>query len=179
MDPLTLWVFVAALRFAPYDATDNLTGETRWEALHRYAEIARDITEAAREVDTHLGDRSEAALLLALAIGETHLAPDTDGRPCVLERDARRCDGNTSATIWQLKPKELDGRRLSLADLRADRALAARVALRFAAGSLSACRKLPAQDRLSGYGAGRCWIGLEGVRREWRLWGRIALWEPR
>lgn len=168
-------VLLAALAYAPIETRPQYAGyaETREQALDRYWSIAQDIAEAAVEVPPKPGgmsDEQEAALLLALAIGESGLSLDVDRGPCYRKGKLwRRCDSGTSFTIWQLKPSLFDGKVRTGRELQADRKLAARVALHRARGSIGQCRALPAVDRLSAYGSGRCIEGLQDVQARWRL----------
>lgn len=172
-------VMLAALAFAPPETRPQYEGhrETREETVERYWSIAQDIAAAAEEVPATPGgltDQQEAALLLALAIGESGLSRDVDVGPCYRKgRLWRRCDSGTSYTIWQLKPGIVDGKVRAGKELQADRRLAARLALRRARGSLGQCRALEAHDRLAAYGAGRCIAGIESVRERYRLFQRV------
>lgn len=172
-------IMLAALEFAPIELRPEFPGyvETRAEALDRYWSIAQDIAAAAQETPAKPGgisDEDEAALLLALAIGESGLSLDVDRGPCYRKgKWAARCDGGTSHTIWQLKTVRFDGSVRSGKELQANRALAARVALWLARGSLGQCRKLEPRDRLSAYGAGYCKEGLPDVRARHALWTKI------
>lgn len=172
-------VMLAALAYAPVETRPNYPGfsETRNETIDRYWSIATDIAAAAEETPTTpggLSDESEAALLLALAIGESGLALDVDRGPCY-RRGAlwRRCDSGTSYTIWQLKPGMVDGKVRTGKQLQADRKLAARLALKRARGSLGQCRAMEPHDRLSAYGAGHCVAGLADIRARWKLYQRV------
>lgn len=187
MTPLAKWVLAALLRFAPVEALPQFPAfeEAADAARARYASIAVDIAAAAEAespIPGGLTDRAEAALLVAIAIGESQLSADTDRGPCYRGapggRHWGRCDHATSATLWQIKRGLLwDGKRLSYLELFTDRARAARIALRFARASLHTCRRLPAVDRLSGL-SGRCVEGHAGARGHYRRWLRIAAWEP-
>ena len=172
-------IMIAALEFAPVESRPEFPGyvETRAETLDRYWSIAQDIAAAAQEVPTKpggLADEDEAALLLALAIGESGLSLDVDRGPCYRKgKWFARCDGGSSFTIWQLKPIRFDGALRTGKELQSDRALAARVALWLARGSLGQCRKLEPRDRLSAYGAGYCKEGLASVRARHALYVKV------
>jgi hypothetical protein len=179
------WVLLAALHFAPLETRPQFRGfeETHDEAFSRYLGIAADIAAAAEE---HPGSDAEkrrrAALLLAVAVGESGLSRDVDEGPCYREGKWRaRCDGGTSHTLWQLKTAFVDGRPVSARELRGidQRKQAARAALRSISGSLRACRKLEQADRLSLYGSGSCRPGLKSVRARWALFERVVAFDAK
>lgn len=182
MRPLAKWVFGALLRFAPVDGLPQVPTweETSEQATARYATIAEDIATAAEDnTRAWLTDRQEAALLIAIGIGESQLAKDVDKGPCYLGPGFEaRCDRGTSATLWQIKRGVLwEGERLTYLQLFEDRGRAARIALWAARSSLWTCRKLPELDRLSGL-SGKCQTGHAAARAHYTRWGRIAAWEP-
>lgn len=175
MSALADWVLLAALHFAPLETRPRFEGyeETRDEAFSRYLGIAADIAAAAEEhPGTDAEKRRRAALLLAVAVGESGLSRDVDEGPCYRRNKWRaRCDSGTSHTLWQLKTGILDGRPVRGLELRGidKRRSAARVALRALQGSLGRCKALEPADRLSGYGAGTCKPGIASVRARWAL----------
>lgn len=179
MSPLAEWVLSAALYFAPIESRPQFKGyeETREEAFDRYISIANDIAEAAQEnAKTEGGAKQRAALLLAVAVGESGLSADVDQGPCYRQGNWKaRCDGGTSFTLWQLKHALIDGElvRGKLLEGHDNRKRAAKGALRALLGSLGMCKKLPEEDRLSGYGVGRCVTGNKSVRARWALYQRV------
>lgn len=179
MTPLAEWVLSAALTFAPIETRPQFKGyeETREEAFDRYISIANDIAEAAEgDAKTPAGAKQRAALLLAVAVGESGLALDVDQGPCYRQGGFKtRCDGGTSFTLWQMKHAHVDGEFVKGKALEGlgNRKKAARGALRAILGSLGMCKKLPAEDRLSGYGVGRCLEGNKSVRARWSLYQRV------
>jgi hypothetical protein len=179
LTPLAEWVFSAALTFAPIETRPQFKGyeETREEAFERYISIANDIAYAAEETSKTEGSaKQRAALLLAVAVGESGLSADVDQGPCYRQGNWKaRCDGGTSFTIWQMKHAIIDGEvvRGKALEGHDSRRRAARGALRSLLGSLSMCKKLPEEDRLSGYGAGRCLEGNKSVRARWALYQRV------
>lgn len=179
MSPLASWVLSAALYFAPVESRPQFKGyeETTDETRARYASIAEDVAEAAEEnAKSPEEAKRRAALLLAVAIGESGLSHDVDKGPCYRKGNWRsRCDGGTSFTIWQMKGATMDGQFFYGKDLAGldKRKLAAKAALRKILGSLGLCKKLPAEDRLSAYGAGRCLEGHKGIRARWSLYQRV------
>lgn len=184
---LEQWTLAALHQHAPISGRPSFPGhdETDDEVRARYAALALAITSAAEEHPAKpggLSDRDEAALLVAIAIGETRLARDTDVGPCYRGKPGgswwSRCDSGTSGSVWQLKtPLSWEGEVIRYADTFKDRERAARIALRAARGSLGACRALPPEDRLSALG-GVCREGLESARARYRLWQRVRVWEP-
>lgn len=192
MTTIATWCLAAALFHAPPETRPQFPGheESVEQTRERYASICADIEAAATERPERpgfLSHRDRAALLLGLAIGESGLARDADLGPCHREGKWRsRCDGGRAATIWQLhatRDDDSEQTELGTHDLFADRRRAARVALRLALGSIGMCRKLPAEDRLSAYGSGRCltgeYKGSSSVRARWRLFQRLRGWEPK
>ncbi len=172
---LATWLLAAALHFAPPETRPQFPGyeESRTETISRYESIVSDIERAAE------GDKSRATLLLALAIGETGLSLDTDRGPCYRGGAYKsRCDGGTSATLWQLKSVRWKGEVLRYLDLFKDRLRAATIALSIARKSIGMCRHLEPQDQLSAYGSGACRPGLKSVRARYHLWARINAWTP-
>lgn len=183
MSALAEWVLSAALTFAPIETRPQFKGyeESRDEAFSRYISIAADIAAAAEEnAKSERAAKERAALLLAVAIGESGLSADVDRGPCYRKGGYKtRCDSGTSFTLWQMKAALVDGKPMRAAELvgHDKRRTAARAALRALLGSLGMCRKLPAEDRLSGYGAGRCIEGHKGVRARWALYQRVLTHE--
>lgn len=188
---LTEWILLAALHFAPPSKHPDFPGheETVEEATARYELIANDIAGAVAHWKNRKGAKNAAALALAFAIGETGLTKDADVGPCFRgkyrptwanhEIDYKaRCDSGKAATIWQFHATIVDGERLEVADLFADRARAAKLAIRFMYASLKNCAHLKPEDRLSGFGIGRCVEGNEQVRKRWRSYERIKDWKP-
>lgn len=187
MSALVTWLVAAMMAFAPPSGARKFPGwsETEAEARVRYQAIAEAIEAAALDVNgTGLSDKSEAALLLALALEESALSQDVDVGPCYRGKPGggwwSRCDGGTSYSVWQLKAyTKADGSRVTGAMLQADRKLAARKALALAVGSLSMCRKLEARDRLSAYMRGTCATGLRGAAARWDRWHTVEAWSPK
>ncbi len=179
MTPLASWVLSAALYFAPVESRPQFKGyeETMDETRARYASIAEDVAEAAEEnAKSPEEAKRRAALLLAVAIGESGLSHDVDKGPCYRKGNWReRCDGGTSFTLWQMKAVTIDGESKHAKHVAGldKRKVAAKAALRKILGSLGMCKALPPEDRLSGYGAGRCIGGHKGVRARWSLYQRV------
>jgi hypothetical protein len=189
---LEAWTLAALERFAPSDRSPQLPGheETPEQARERYREIAHDIAlvaeesaQAAEGKPGAMSARSRAALLVAVAIGESRLARDTDLGPCHRGKPGgtwwTRCDSGTSGSIWQIKTPVLwEGEKVAYLDVFKNRQRAARISLRASLGSLGRCRHLPAEDRLSALG-GACREGLGSARARYRLWQRVRAWEPK
>lgn len=184
MSPLASWVLSAALYFAPVESRPQFKGyeETTDATRARYASIAEDVAEAAEENAKSPEDaKRRAALLLAVAIGESGLSYDVDKGPCYRQGNWRtRCDGGTSFTLWQMKSATVDGQAVHAKHVAGldKRKLAARAALRKILGSLGMCKKLEPKDRLSAYGAGRCIAGLANIQARHALYLRIAAHTP-
>lgn len=169
------WTLLALLAFDPGQPALPGHEETLAQAFERRVGIAHAIAEAAEAEQGWLSDRSEAALLISIAIGESALARDADVGPCYRgPKHSARCDRGRSASVWQVWASAWG---FTPSDIFADRKLAARLALRAARGSLGMCRSLPAEDRLSGL-SGKCIRGLEAARGHYRRWNWIQAWEP-
>ncbi len=177
------WALAALLHHWPVERVPVMPGheETRVAMLERYEQIVDAVVLVAEEepaVPGGLSDRSEVALLLAIAIGESGLAKDADVGPCFQgDGHERRCDRGRSASAWQVWASAW---KLHPGDLFNDRTLAARIALRAARGSIALCRKkgLPAVDGLSAL-SGRCIRNLKPAQSHYHRWNAIAAWEPR
>lgn len=177
---LYIWVLHAMLEHAPLEQLPTFSGhiETEREALGRYGEIARDITDVCSEQKQ---PRICASLLVAIGVGESHFSRDADQGPCFREGGYRtRCDSGLAASVWQTHAHGFDrgGAPITVERLFAERKLAAFVAFRAAAGSLNMCRHLPDPvDRLSGL-SGRCQAGLRSARDRYTLWRKVSGWRP-
>lgn len=173
------WTLAALTHFADPEKSPQLPGweETPDQARERYVGIAAAIAGITK-------NRDEAGLLVALAIGESRLARDTDIGPCYRGKPGsswqKRCDSGTSGSVWQVKTPVLgpEGETVTYLDTFKDRTRAAKIAFRLAKGSLGACKHLEPIDRLSALG-GKCTVGLESARQRWRLWQRVRVWEPK
>lgn len=163
-----------ALLYAP---AQKIPGwhETTSQRHARYTSIADDI---AHTVSKHgnlpgLGAADSATLMLAVAIGESGLAPDADLGPCYREGAFRsRCDGGNAAGIMQtwVGPKQAEA-------IFADRRLHLALAHRRLGASLHGCRRLPVAERLAMYGSGNCRskAGRKGSRSRWSLFTTLRL----
>lgn len=175
---LAEWTLAALLHFAP----PELQARNPWadpsveEARKRYQEIAQTI--AAECADTK-SQRSCAALLSAIAIGESGLARDADLGPCYRKgAHQTRCDSGAAASVWQVHAHGFDarGEDITIKRLFAERALAAWLVHRIARGSLARCGNLPEEDRLAGLG-GSC-KPSKSARARFHLWKKIEGWNP-
>ena len=174
---LSAWTLAALLHFAPPEQHDAApwADPSHEAAQERYEAIATAIVETC---DNSPSPRSCAALLVALAVGESGLAQDADVGPCYRRGGYRtRCDSGAAASVWQAHAFGLDrdGEPITVARLFASRSLAAWQALRVARGSLQRCRHLPAEDRLAGL-SGSCRPNASS-RARWRLWQTVSAWE--
>lgn len=174
---LSSWTLAALLHFAPPEQHDAApwADPSREAAVERYEGVAAAIVSTC---DDSPSPRSCAALLVALAVGESGLARDADVGPCYRRGGYRtRCDSGAAASVWQAHAfgVDADGEPITVARLFADRALAAWQALRVARGSLQRCRHLPVEDRLAGL-SGACRPNASS-RARWRLWQTVSAWE--
>lgn len=170
---LLAWTFAALMHFAPPSNHDRAPwAEPREESWRRYSRIAEAIvTVCERESKA---PKSCAALLAAIAIGESGLARDADEGPCYRRGGyAKRCDAGKAASVWQCQAIGF----YTVAEMFADREKAAEQALRVARSSLGRCGKLDARDRLSGL-SGRCIDGPGPWRARYDLWQTIRAWNP-
>ncbi len=174
--PLYVHVFLAMLAHAPVERLPQFPGhvETLPQQLARYGEIAAAITDVC-EGESRT-PRDCAALLVALAWGESGFARDADVGPCRNDGAYRsRCDGGRAASVWQAHAYGADDAGpITVERLFADRRLAARQALRAARGSLRMCRHLAPEDRLAALG-GTCTPG-KSQRARYRAWMTLRAW---
>lgn len=180
MTTLEALILAWALHFAPITHLPQYAGheETAEQARARYVAISHDIAEAVKD---RKDAKSAAALLLAWAVGESALSHDADVGPCHRVGKLKlRCDGGAAASIFQLHAhRAKDGTPITVAMLFADRALAARIALRGLIGSQHTCASLEAQDRFSAFATGAgCVAGNKSVRARYRLWREVSAWVP-
>lgn len=186
MSALVSWILAVMLALVPPKGVRALPGwdESEDQAKARYQAIAEAIEAAALEANnTGLSDKSEAALLVALALEESAFARDVDIGPCYRGKRGggwwSRCDAGTSYSVWQLKAfTNAEGVLVRGFDIQRDRKVAAKRALALAVGSLSSCRKLDARDRLSAYMKGSCATGLRGAAARWDRWKSVETWNP-
>lgn len=137
--------------------------ETEVETRARYADIASDIVRVAGEQPPPRGmSRADgAALLLAMAIGESGLSADVDNFDCYRESGwEARCDYGESRSLWQTK------------EICATRLDCARAAYRQLRASLGACASMVPEYRLSAYGSGRC-QELKGAADRWKTFRSV------
>lgn len=159
MNPIVAWLLALMLQFAPPGKAVEMPGfeETVEQRTARYQSIAEDIYTVVDRSQVHMLTRQQnAGLLLAVALGESELAKDTDVGPCFHGtfngiNYAHRCDGGKAVGIMQVQMPTQDA-PLYFGDRK--RLLAK--ALRGIAGSFGACRDLPFDERLAAYGAGKC-----------------------
>lgn len=173
---LAEWTLAALLHFAPPEqqAKAPWADPTPEASLERY-EGVRDA------IASQCTTRSCAALLVAIAVGESGLARDADLGPCYRSGSYKtRCDSGAAASVWQAHAFGLDkeGEPITVERLFADRSLAAWVVIRVARGSIHRCKHLPMEDRLAGLGGGHC-KPSKSARSRWKLWQTVSAWEPK
>lgn len=175
---LVEWTLAALVHFAPIGQFDR----SPWaDPSHEYAmERYRGIAEAiAGECQDTKQPKSCAALLSAIAVGESGLARDADEGPCYRRNGYKtRCDSGAAASVWQVHAHGWDakGEDITVERLFAERSLAAWVVHRVARGSLARCSHLPEQDRLAGL-SGSC-KPSKSARARWNLWRKVEQWSP-
>lgn len=176
---LLAWTLAALLHFAPPSMHDRApwADASHDEARARYEHVARAIVAACSDSPRQ---RECAALLAAIAIGESGIARDADVGPCYRVGSYRtRCDSGRAASVWQVQAWGRDpaGNTITVAMLFDSRELAARQALKAARWSVARCGRKDARDRLSGL-SGRCIDGPGPWRSRLALWERLRAWEP-
>lgn len=142
--------------------------ETIEQTEARYAALALDVAAVAlseRPVKG-LGRVDSAALLLAVAIGESGLAEDvTRADGCYrLDEWERRCDRDRATGYWQIWP---DAHGLSRTEAQGEDG--ARIALRAIRSSVSRCWHMAPEWRLSALGTGDRCIELPEAKKRWTL----------
>lgn len=137
--------------------------ESRDERAARFDDIARDVALTVQEDGGgHGAQRRAAALLVGIAWHESGFARDVDLGPCDPARvRAGGCDSGRAKGLWQIQAYEVPTRKDG-----------ARLALRLARRSLTACRALSVPERLAAYAGGTC-ESLGGRARSRELWGVV------
>lgn len=187
LQPVVIWLLGLMTFLAPPDRLAAAPQYPGWEETveqkqERYLSIAEDIAEVAfdpAEQPVFNGPRGRvgtAALILALAFGESGFARDVDQGPCYRGADGRssRCDGGQSACMMQIRigaGRTREG--WSQADLFADRTKCLRAGMHLARRSFRACRGEQLEYRLNAYASGVCGRGHLGSQARMRLWRRI------
>lgn len=180
------WAYQAMLAFAKPEKAPQFPGfeETADETKARYREIAKAIAAATTSAHKSLSIRDQAALLVALGVGESGLSRDTDIGPCYRGDGPNsgwraRCDYGTSGSVWQVHTPivDTDGEVVRYATTFKDRYRSARIALRLAVGSLGSCKKLEPIDHLSALG-GVCRAGFKAAQERYKLWQKVRVWNP-
>lgn len=132
--------------------------ETLEERTGRYMSIAEDVTRAVEWLPTSR-QRGAAELLVAIAFHESGFAKDVDLGPCAPGRlKGGGCDHGRARGLWQVQAYDFS-----------DREEAARLALKLAYRSMTACRDLPVEERLAVYASGNCKSEV-GRRRSREIW---------
>jgi len=151
--------YIFAFFLAAVPAQHHAHYEPAEQTLGRYQAIAEDIAAVVSEpaieplFDGRDARAKTAVLLASVAASESYLRADVDN--CKV-----RGDGGKSATIFQIQnaPKSVC----------TDRRDAVRVALERLRASMSACKTLPASERLAQYASGRCDRGQRASRYRWQ-----------
>lgn len=153
------WLYATMLALVPparawQSPTHPETIEQRTERYHAIAVTIHAVAfDPSRSPLPGMSRRQSAGMLLAVAIGESGLALDTDRGPCYRGgRYRTRCDSGRAASMWQLWEREPLERLRYFGDRRA----AAVEAHNRIGRSLNACRTLPRAQQLAAYGAGYC-----------------------
>ncbi|APR88518.1 hypothetical protein A7982_13867 [Minicystis rosea] len=161
--------------------------ETAEARSARYRSIAEDLQAVAydpAERPLFAGKRGRArtaALLLALALKESGLAPDTDRGPCYRGRDGRnaRCDSGRSACMLQIRVgKGTTPEGWTKEDLFADRRKCFRAGLHLARRSVGACSQDGPDFILNAYASGVCGLGHQQSRERVALAERLFVRQP-
>lgn len=137
--------------------------ETAEDRTFRYTEISRDIVTAVGGLPTS-AQKGAAQMLVAISFHESGWAKDVDLGPCAPRRlKIGGCDHGRAVSIFQVQGHDLE---------KESREEAARVALRLAFRSMSACRTLPAEERLAVYAGGNCTSKM-GRFRSREIWSVV------
>jgi hypothetical protein len=149
-------------RFAEIPTYPEAT-ETASERAQRYEDIAEDISAVVLEDSARAPvQRRAAALLVGIAWHESGFAKDVDLGPCAPDRVKKGgCDSGRAKGLWQIQAYDVPTRRDG-----------ARLALRLARRSLTACRELPVSARLAAYAGGTC-ASTGGQVRSRELWSVV------
>lgn len=128
------------------------------ERTARYDSIALDVARAVKVLSA--GERKGAAqLLIAIAWHESGFAKDVDLGPCAPKRLAiGGCDRGRARGLWQVQAFDWGHREE-----------AAGLAMKLAFRSMTACRKLPVEERLAAYAGGTC-ASVMGQKRSREVW---------
>lgn len=153
--------------------------ETEAEALARYSAVADAVETVATDPTVEPlfdGPRARlktAQLLLAVAIGETHIARDADVGPCI----GKRCDTGRSACVMQINVgagKTAEG--WTREELFADRVKCVTSGANRIRQSMGMCRRQPFAHRLADFSGGMCESprAQASSERKMRLFERIS-----
>lgn len=181
IDPFVAWLLALMLQFVPPDRSLQVPShpETVQQRTDRYRDIARDIRAVVFDPETKvlpgLTRRKTAALVLAVAIGESGLARDVDLGPCYREgpKWVLRCDSGIAVGLWQVQiPLHQQ------APYWLDRQLLLRLAYKKLRQSFRLCRHLAPCYRLAAYGSGSCDRGRKLAASRWGLFRRLLRARP-
>jgi hypothetical protein len=152
---------------APFEASDDV--------LSRYESIVRDVVEVAfDEGESPLYGGEDGRMRTALMM--LSVASFESGYRKRVDEGQRRGDHGRSYCLMQIQVGNGTTREgWTGRDLVTDRRLCFRAALHILQDSLTACRRLAPQDRLSKYASGRCFENAEVSRtRVDRAWAWLA-----
>lgn len=168
-EKLTAIVFAWLVQVAPPEKfalipTYPEATETVEERTGRYMEISKDIAEVVMETEkTSAAKRRAAALLTGIAWHESGFAKDVDIGPCAPGRLKKGgCDRGRARGLWQIQAYEVPTRKDG-----------ARLALKLARRSITACKKLPAKAQLAAYAGGTCTSKM-GQKRSAELFAMVG-----
>lgn len=176
LNPIELYVFMLAMKAAPpgkawAPPAGPHSKETPQQRAERYKRIARDIYKVAfhekQKPIPGYNRLGTAGFMLAMAVGESSLAPDADLGPCYMKGKYRsRCDGGLAVGILQVQMAKgeqkyywRNRKRLLWRGLKGLR------------GSFGTCHKNPPDERLAAYASGTCAskAGRKASRRRMKL----------
>ncbi len=190
--PVTAWLYALMVWAAPPDrfaAAHSFPGwqETVEARSARYRSIAEDLVAtvydpAERPAFAGKNGRARtAALLLALAIKESGLAPDADRGPCYRGRNgqSQRCDEGRSACMLQIRVGTgTTPEGWTREELFADRRKCLRAGLHRARRSVGACSREGPDFILNAYASGVCGRGHQESRERVALAERLFAHQP-
>jgi hypothetical protein len=162
MEAIVSYLTAAILAWVPLHA--HAPFESSDDVLARYDSIVRDaVSVAFDDAESSLFDGEDGRLRTALLM--LSVASFESGFRKRVDEGLRRGDHGRSYCLMQIQVGDGTTREgWTGHDLVTDRRLCFRAALHILHASLSACRKLAFEDRLSKYASGRCFENAEVSR---------------
>jgi hypothetical protein len=173
MNSLVAYLVAAMNAWVPVQTHAALFGERPEDVAARYESIARDAAEVAfdeAEAPIYEGPEGRArtaVLMLSVASYESFFRKSVD-------EGSERGDHGRSYCVMQIfMPKGRTREGWSTRNLIEDRKLCFRAGLHIMQNSMSDCRRMPFDDRLSAYVTGQCFFNMSLSRQRF---GRARAW---